>query len=224
MLPLLPTKRKWTNWSLPAKLTAIGTYVGLVSLALTVLIALWPSPKSQPVAQVNASFINSESPVVQTMVNSSNSVQIGTLNVHEATAKTDVFRAVSPAIRAEVLAFFRSLHATGKDLPLLVIISVEIGSRNRLLLRSEIARILRDGGIDVDDGEIRTTVDGDSIPAISVSLSEETRDIGNALVRGLTNFIKAEFPTRKRNLRRGAVNIHIYGDPQFDAQGVVFFQ
>lgn len=32
---LIPSKRRWRSWSLPSKLTAIGTYIGAIALVLT---------------------------------------------------------------------------------------------------------------------------------------------------------------------------------------------
>jgi hypothetical protein len=39
---MLPTKKQWQTWSLPSKLTAIGTYAGLLALLLTVMFFAWP--------------------------------------------------------------------------------------------------------------------------------------------------------------------------------------
>lgn len=39
---LWPTKTQWSRWTLPSKLTAIGTLVGIASLIVAVL-QLWPS-------------------------------------------------------------------------------------------------------------------------------------------------------------------------------------
>ena len=34
---MLPSKQQWKRWSLPSKLTAVGAYVGILALALSVL-------------------------------------------------------------------------------------------------------------------------------------------------------------------------------------------
>ncbi|MEM5297269.1 hypothetical protein VSR82_23425 [Burkholderia sp. JPY481] len=39
---LIPTKEQWDKWSLPSKLTFVGTFVGVLSLLLAVLFFLWP--------------------------------------------------------------------------------------------------------------------------------------------------------------------------------------
>ena len=39
---LIPTKKQWKAWSLPSKLTFVGTYVGLVALILTIIFFFWP--------------------------------------------------------------------------------------------------------------------------------------------------------------------------------------
>ena len=44
-LPLLPTKEQWTNWSLPSKLTAIGTYIGVFSIIFA--IVTWLTQNSE---------------------------------------------------------------------------------------------------------------------------------------------------------------------------------
>ncbi|MEX3813755.1 hypothetical protein AB3X96_26420 [Paraburkholderia sp. BR13439] len=39
---LIPTKEQWNKWSLPSKLTFAGTFVGVLSLLLTVLFFVLP--------------------------------------------------------------------------------------------------------------------------------------------------------------------------------------
>ena len=75
---LIPTKREWKKWSKLAKLAAIGAALGVVGL---LLLAVWPSLHTEPKVQVNAGFKNPQSPLVETMVDGSNSVQVGTLSV-----------------------------------------------------------------------------------------------------------------------------------------------
>jgi len=36
-IPLLPSKKQWMNWRLPSRLTAISTYVGIISLLVVIL-------------------------------------------------------------------------------------------------------------------------------------------------------------------------------------------
>lgn len=43
MALLFPTKKQWKRWSLPSKLTAIGTYVGILGIAITLLLFFLPS-------------------------------------------------------------------------------------------------------------------------------------------------------------------------------------
>jgi hypothetical protein len=47
MLPLVPTRHQWKRWSLPSKLTCVGTYLALLSI---ILFFAWPShsQKSPP--------------------------------------------------------------------------------------------------------------------------------------------------------------------------------
>src|SRR6266487_7001 len=42
MIHLLPTKRQWREWSLPSKLTCIGTYVTLLSILVSIAFYVWP--------------------------------------------------------------------------------------------------------------------------------------------------------------------------------------
>jgi len=49
MLRLIPTKVQWTAWSLPSRLTCIGTYVGVLFGLLSIVFFLWP------VSRTNAS-------------------------------------------------------------------------------------------------------------------------------------------------------------------------
>src|SRR5713101_6224229 len=39
---MFPSKRQWAKWSLPAKLSAVGAYVGTLSVALTVVFYYFP--------------------------------------------------------------------------------------------------------------------------------------------------------------------------------------
>lgn len=39
---LLPTSKQWKSWSLPSRLTAIGTGLGAVGIALSLLPVMWP--------------------------------------------------------------------------------------------------------------------------------------------------------------------------------------
>jgi hypothetical protein len=48
MVRLIPTKAEWRKWSLPSKLTCVGTYLGAVSIVLAIGFFLWPATP-QPV-------------------------------------------------------------------------------------------------------------------------------------------------------------------------------
>lgn len=41
--PLIPMRSQWQQWSLPSKLTAVGTLLGLVGILLSIVLFLWPS-------------------------------------------------------------------------------------------------------------------------------------------------------------------------------------
>ena len=45
---LLPTKTQWRNWSLPNKLTCIGTYSGIIFGIIGVVFYLWPLAVTTP--------------------------------------------------------------------------------------------------------------------------------------------------------------------------------
>lgn len=47
---MLPTSKQWKKWSLPSKLTAIGTYVGIIGIVIT--LALYIVDKTKPSAHV----------------------------------------------------------------------------------------------------------------------------------------------------------------------------
>jgi hypothetical protein len=42
MLRVIPTRAQWSGWSLPSKLTCIGTYAGVLSIILAIVFSLWP--------------------------------------------------------------------------------------------------------------------------------------------------------------------------------------
>lgn len=44
MFHLFPSKKQWRGWSLPSKLTCIGTYAGVIAIVLTVAFYMWPLP------------------------------------------------------------------------------------------------------------------------------------------------------------------------------------
>lgn len=45
---IIPTKNQWKNWSLPSKLTAIGTYVGLLSFFVTIMFFVFEDNAELP--------------------------------------------------------------------------------------------------------------------------------------------------------------------------------
>jgi hypothetical protein len=47
MAHLIPSKTQWRRWSLPSKLTCIGTYLAIFSIILAVLFYIWPRPSHQ---------------------------------------------------------------------------------------------------------------------------------------------------------------------------------
>ena len=40
---MIPSKSQWKRWSLPSKLTAIGTFVGILGVALSILFYVFPN-------------------------------------------------------------------------------------------------------------------------------------------------------------------------------------
>jgi hypothetical protein len=51
MIRLIPSRRQWSGWSLPSKLTAIGAYVGVLAVFLGILFFLppffWPTKPAE---------------------------------------------------------------------------------------------------------------------------------------------------------------------------------
>lgn len=45
---MIPSREQWKRWSLPSKLTAIGAYVGILGLVLTVLFFFFSRPGEPP--------------------------------------------------------------------------------------------------------------------------------------------------------------------------------
>ena len=79
MIRLLPTKVQWNSWSLPSKLGCIGTYLGALSIILTLVFFLWPAPKTGTVT--NLSVTGSPGTKLATAINSPNAKQIVADNV-----------------------------------------------------------------------------------------------------------------------------------------------
>lgn len=50
-MKLFPTKRQWLQWSLPSKLTAVGTYVGIASFLAAILFVTVFSPRRGSLAR-----------------------------------------------------------------------------------------------------------------------------------------------------------------------------
>ena len=48
-MELIPSKTQWKNWKLPSKLTAIGVFVGILSLVLTFIIYFFPNRNFEPI-------------------------------------------------------------------------------------------------------------------------------------------------------------------------------
>jgi hypothetical protein len=46
---LFPSRKQWNTWSLPSRLTAIGAYVGLLSVPLAVLGLVLSRPSHTPI-------------------------------------------------------------------------------------------------------------------------------------------------------------------------------
>src|SRR6266511_540798 len=42
---LFPSRQQWENWSLPSRLTAIGSYLSIIGMGLTVAFFFWPRAK-----------------------------------------------------------------------------------------------------------------------------------------------------------------------------------
>lgn len=45
---MIPTKKQWRSWSLPSKLTLVGTYTGILGVFLSVFFFLLPTFNKQP--------------------------------------------------------------------------------------------------------------------------------------------------------------------------------
>lgn len=60
----IPTKAQWKTWSLPAKLTCIGTYLGALCLVLAIVFYIWPLGSDSP--KIDQTTIGSQSPIVNT--------------------------------------------------------------------------------------------------------------------------------------------------------------
>jgi hypothetical protein len=58
MFKILPTRTQWQNWSLPSKLTCIGTYVGILSLLLFFVTLIWPQGSKNNQVTVNSNGNN----------------------------------------------------------------------------------------------------------------------------------------------------------------------
>lgn len=57
---LIPTSRQWRKWSLPSKLTAVGCYLAVLAILLTVVFYVWPrSGPLPPTTKIQAVRISS---------------------------------------------------------------------------------------------------------------------------------------------------------------------
>lgn len=50
-IPLIPNRREWQRWSVPSRLTAVGAYVGIAGLLLTVVLYVAGRPATPPELQ-----------------------------------------------------------------------------------------------------------------------------------------------------------------------------
>jgi hypothetical protein len=138
-------------------------------------------------------------------------------------ANRDVFRPLAPALRRDVVQYFRTLGSESTQVgkaKLHIIISIENGSRNRSFARGEILEILREAGISAQEGGVQTTFGG-ILPKMNFRLAGTTEQIGNAFIRGLAMFIKeSEFSGHKVDrLPMGTIEIDLNGEPQFNPDG-----
>lgn len=56
-MELIPTRKQWKKWSLPSKLTAIGAYVGIIALVVTIVFEIYnnkPATKKDVEEIINA--------------------------------------------------------------------------------------------------------------------------------------------------------------------------
>lgn len=65
---IIPNKSKWKKWSLPSRLTAIGTYVGILGLILTLLIPLLSNGDNEVVLKDNLAITGVRSIIDQPTV------------------------------------------------------------------------------------------------------------------------------------------------------------
>ncbi len=99
---LIPTKKQWKSWSLPSKLTAIGTFAGLIGLVLTIIAML---PKS------------SNDLASATIVNTSSNWKSNTLSAKDLVGRSgrpqnlpaDILDVITPGVN---LAFVNDLLGT----------------------------------------------------------------------------------------------------------------
>jgi len=54
---IIPSKRQWRAWSLPSKLTCIGTYVGVASLIVSIVLIFWPNTPSEGLWEVDPELL-----------------------------------------------------------------------------------------------------------------------------------------------------------------------
>lgn len=142
----------------------------------------------------------------------------------EAVATRDIFRPLASAARVQLIAELRLFRQALLDVPLKIEVYTEAGSRNRMLFTSELVGILRESGIDATESGSGTTFATGALPPIALELSEASLPIADALVKRLDFFIKTDFAAQRSEAPLGAIAMRVYGDPQFDAQGLVSFR
>lgn len=122
----IPTKKQWINWSLPSKLTAIGTLLGIISLLITLLV-LFFGPSNDGPKNHNDDLV--EIQVKESKYNQRTSIVRLTETLNDIEQKIDLIMSLNEVIgisgleKDKILAIYSSLYSVireGLDNPYVV--------------------------------------------------------------------------------------------------------
>jgi len=221
MWSFIPTKAHWRRWSLANKLTCVGTYVGIVALVLTIVFFLWPA-RSTPIAghqsNVDTRVDRSPGAIVQTAVDSSNVVQIGSLTVNPDTHK---YRPMTQELRRDLetkLAAWSKNYATAAPV---VRVECESGNSQRFKV-----------GVDLGEALARQNLGGFDPTSVSIGRFPEyplTLHCGSNSLALASAFLSAisSYVTGRVNVvpltqwPESHLRLYLNGTPSFSENGAV---
>lgn len=132
----------------------------------------------------------------------------------------NVFRPIAPQLRQELVAYLRQLGVQAENMPPSLSISIQSGSRNRVLVRDQIIEIFREAGLQAQIAGVRQTFSQGAMPVLNMRIASATENLANAVIKALNAFMKVEYRGyRVETVPVGSIELDINGEPEFAPDG-----